>query len=159
MPTCLRASVIYVLTACLPTHQKSANFSFLCANEPIKVPTCHTPCQCFKLACQRVKKCINFSNTPLTKCWRKFLYLIIKKKFNYTWYYIYTYHIHIWCIVHKNCIWLYFYTSCHIKQKCVWSFSFLLFFFLCSLGKAKVNLDLCEINHEINMRLTMTHEN
>ena len=33
-----------------------------------------------------------------------------------------------------------------------------LFLFFCSLGKAKVNLDMNEINHEINMKLTMMYE-
>ena len=32
------------------------------------------------------------------------------------------------------------------------------FFFFCSLGKTKVNLDMSEINLEINMKLTMTYE-
>ena len=75
VPTCLRASVVYV-----PTCQKRANFSFLRANVPINVPTCHTACQCFKLACQRVKRRAKFSNIPPTKCYGKFLYFIIKKK-------------------------------------------------------------------------------
>ena len=35
---------------------------------------------------------------------------------------------------------------------------FFIFLFFCSLGKAKVNLDMSEINHEINMKLTMTYE-
>ena len=39
--TCLRVSMVYV-----PTYQKRVNFSFY-------VPTCHTTCQCFNLACQR----------------------------------------------------------------------------------------------------------
>ena len=37
--------------------------------------------------------------------------------------------------------------------------SFLFYFFIIgSLGQAKVNLDMSEINHEINMKLTMTYE-
>ena len=40
-------------------------------------------------------------------------------------------------------------------EKCVeLLFNFLL---LCSLGKAKVNLDMSEINYEINKKLTMTY--
>ena len=34
--------------------------------------------QCFRLACQRVKRHVNFSNIPLTKCYWRFLYFIIK---------------------------------------------------------------------------------
>ena len=30
--------------------------------------------------------------------------------------------------------------------------------FVCCLGKVKINLDVSEINHDINMRFTMTHE-
>ena len=84
VPTCQRACVPAWFTcqrACVPTCQKRANFSFLRANVPINVPTCHTTCECFKLACQRVKRRAKFSNIPLTKCYGKFLYFIIKKKF------------------------------------------------------------------------------
>ena len=63
VPKCLRVSVIYV-----PTCQKRARFSFLRANVPENVPTCHKTCQCFNLACQRVKERANFSNIPITKC-------------------------------------------------------------------------------------------
>ena len=37
------------------------------------------------------------------------------------------------CIVHTNCIILYFYTSCYIKEKCVEFFFFIIFFFFCFL--------------------------
>ena len=37
--------------------------------------------------------------------------------------------IYIIYIVHKNCIILHFYTSCHIKEKCVEFFIFVIFFF------------------------------
>ena len=57
---------------------KLANLSFFCANVPINVQTCCTVCQCFRLACQRVKRHVNFSNIPLTKCYWRFLYFIIK---------------------------------------------------------------------------------
>ena len=74
MPTCLRASVVYMLT-CLrasaiyvPTCQKRANFVFLPTNVPINVPTCYTACQCFNLACQRSKRRAKFSSIPLKKC-------------------------------------------------------------------------------------------
>ena len=41
--------------------QKRANFSFLCANVPINVSTCHKACQCFNLVCQHGKWRANFS--------------------------------------------------------------------------------------------------
>ena len=43
-----------------------------------------------------------------------------------------------------------------ISKESVRNFSFLLFF--CSLGKAKIHLDMSEINYEIKLRLTMTHD-
>ena len=83
VPTCLRASVVYVPT-CLragavyvPTCQKRANFSFLLASVPMNLPTCHTACQYFNLACQRAKRCARFSSFPLTKFYGKFLCFIL----------------------------------------------------------------------------------
>ena len=78
-----RACVLVWFTyqpVCVPTRQKRANFLFLRANVPINVATSHTACQCFKLACQRAKGSINFSNIPFTKCYCKFLYSIMIKK-------------------------------------------------------------------------------
>ena len=82
LPTCLRASAVY-----LPTCLR-ANFSFLHADAPYGVPmfqlgmpTWQTACQYFNLACQRAKRHVDFSNIPLTKCYWKFLYFIIIKKF------------------------------------------------------------------------------
>ena len=120
LPICLRTGVVYV-----PTCKNRANFSFLRANVPINMPTCHTACQCFKLACHRVKRRTKFSNIPLTKCYGKFLYFIIKKKFYIILDIIVIHIMRIWCIVHKNCIRLYFYTSCHIMEKCVELFFFI----------------------------------
>ena len=37
--------------ACMLMYQKHANFSFLCANVQIKVPTCHTTCHFFLTQC------------------------------------------------------------------------------------------------------------
>ena len=62
----------------------------------------------------------------------------------------------VWSIVHKSCIRLHAYTSCHIKEKCMEFFFFAIFFFFCSLGKVKIYLDMSEINYKIKMRLTMT---
>ena len=98
--------------ASVPTCQKRANFSFLRANVPINVPMHHTACKCFKLACQRVKRRATFSNIPHFQKFYIILDIIV---------------IHImctWCIVHKNCIRLYFYTLCHIMEKCVELFFF-----------------------------------
>ena len=76
--TCQRACVLVRFTcqcACVPT----SHFYMLMH---------HTACQCFNLACQyfnlacqRAKRHVDFSNIPLTKCYWKFLYFIIIKKF------------------------------------------------------------------------------
>ena len=48
--------------ACMLMYQKHANFSFLCANVQIKVPTCHTTCHFFfNLVFQQDKWCASFS--------------------------------------------------------------------------------------------------
>ena len=99
-PTCLRASVVHVSTC-----QKRANFSFEGANVSINVPTCYPACQCFNSACQRAIWCANFYTLLLYK--KSYILLDIK-----------VLNIICICIVNKNCIILYFYTSCHIKEKC-----------------------------------------
>ena len=63
--------------ACVPSCQNRASFSFLRANVPINVLTCHVACQFFNLACQRAKRRANFSDIPLTKCLVNFLDFII----------------------------------------------------------------------------------
>ena len=113
------------MAACFTCQR--ANFSFLPANVPINVPTCQTACQCFNLACQRVPNGVPIFWTFLLRNdkWN-FYTLLLYKKF-YIIIDIIVIHICI-CIVHRNCIILHFYTSCHIKEKCV---DF--FFLFCSL--------------------------
>ena len=57
-----------------------------------------------------------------------------------------------------NCPDTYFYTSCHIKEKCVELFFFVLIFFFCSLGKAKINLDISEIKDTHREKLCFTQD-
>ena len=67
-----------------------------------------------------------------------------KNILHYTWHYSYT--LSMWCIAHENCIRLHFYTSCHIKERCLdFFFFFIAFFFFCSLCKVKIHLDMSEI--------------
>ena len=133
VPTCLRASIVYVPT-CL--RHKRPNFSILCASVLINVLTCHNVCQCFKLKRQCAKRHANFPTwcAKMSKGVRifqtfllqnakgNFYTLLLYKKF-YIMFDIIVIHVCI-CILHKNCIILYFYTSCHIK-KSVWNFFFL----------------------------------
>ena len=141
VPTCLRASMVHV-----PTCQKHANFSFLRANVPVNVPTCHTACQCFNLACQRAKWRANFStwHANVSKgvpTFRRSSYKMLSE-ISILYYYIKRFcilldiiviHIICICIVNKNFIILHFYTSCHIKEKCVEFFIFYYFFLFSSL--------------------------
>ena len=121
---------------CVPTCKTRASFSFLRANMPAcnkraNVPKCQMcsnystwcanvskVCQFFILACQRAKSPANFSNIPTTKCYVKFLYFIIIWNF-YVILDIIVIQMICICIAHKNCIILHFYTSYHIKEKCV----------------------------------------
>ena len=130
MPACqlgLRTNVPACQRACVSTHQKCANFSFLCAN----VLMCHTSCRCFNLACQRAKRCANFSNIPLTNNKGNFFILLLHKKF-YIILNIIVIHITCTCIAYENCIILYFYTLCRIK-KVSRIFLIYYFFLFCSL--------------------------
>ena len=79
-------------------------------------------------------------------------------KKHYTWYYSYIYHMYR-CIVHKNCIRLHFYTSCHIKERCEEFFFFFLFFFFGSLGKTKIRLDMNDIKGTVEVRTIAPEEN
>ena len=63
------------------------------------------------------------------------------------------------CIVHKNCIRLHFYTSCHIKERCEEFFFFFLFFFFGSLGKTKIRLDMNDIKGTVEVRTIAPEEN
>ena len=117
--TCQRACIPAWFTSqrtCVLTCQKRAYFSFLRANMPINVPTCHNACQCFLD--------VPIFQAFLLRNAKGNLYtLLLYKKFDIILDTIVMYVICIY-IVHKNCIIFHFYTSCHIKEKCV---KFLLF--------------------------------
>ena len=108
--------------------QKRTNFLFLRANVPTNASTCYTACQCFNLACQRAKWGANFStwcaNVPKgvlifqTFLLRNLYTLSLYEKF-YIILNIMVIHVIGICIVRKKWIILHFYTSCHIKEKCV----------------------------------------
>ena len=107
VPTCLRNGVVYVST-CQCANKR--------ANVPVfqlDVPTCHMLWQFFKHSSYEMLRDVSI------------LYYYIKKFYIILG--IIVIHIICICIVHKNCIIFHFYTSCHIKEKCV-EFLFLLFF-------------------------------
>ena len=130
-----------VIRACVPTRQKRANILFLRANVPVNVPTCHT-------ACQRAKRSASFLvwrvNVPkdepifqtfLLRNAKENIYTLLLYKTFYIIFDIIVIHI-IWiCIVHKNCIILHFYTTCHIKEKRTEFFFFIIL--SCSLVRNK----------------------
>ena len=120
-PTCLLASVVYV-----PAWKKRVNFLFLHSNVSYRLPFFF-----FILACQRVNNGAKFFKHFCYQVLRKIsiLYYYIK---NSTFYSISVIHIICICIVNKNCIIIYLYTACHIKEKCLefFFFSFFLFFAL-----------------------------
>ena len=98
--TCQRAYV--------STCQKRDKFSYLRVNVPKGLPICQT----FLL--RNVKG--NFYTILL---YEKFYILLDIIVINIT----------CTCIVNKICVMLYFYTSCHIKEKCVEFFFFIIFVF------------------------------
>ena len=118
--TCPRTNV----SINVPTCQRCANYSTWCANVP-------TACQFLNLACQRAKWHANFSfwhaNLPegmlnfqtflLRNAKGNFHTLMVYKKFCIILDII-VIHMTCICIVHKDCIILHFFTSCHIKEKC-----------------------------------------
>ena len=126
VPTCLRASVVYV-----PTCQKRANFFFTCqrannrANVPngmpifqLGVPTCQKACQFFKHSSYETRRGNFYTLLFYEKIYILLDIIVIK--------------IICRCIVNKNGIILYFYTSCcHIKEK--GEEFFYVFFLFCSL--------------------------
>ena len=95
------------------------------------VPSCHMACHFFILACQRANKSAKFFKHFCYQVLRKIsiLYYYIK---NSTFYSISVIHIICICIVNKNCIIIYLYTACHIKEKCMEVF-FFSFFIFCTL--------------------------
>ena len=117
--TCPHANVSINVSAC----QRCASYSTWRGNLP-------TACQFLNLACQRAKWRANFlfwrANEPkgvlnfqtflLRNAKGNFYTLLLYKKF----FIIVGITVHMIRIffIHKNCIILHFYTSCHIKEKC-----------------------------------------
>ena len=131
--------------ACLSTCQKRANFSFLRVNVPTNVPTSHVTCHLhanvpngvpiFRFGVPTCQKACQFFRHSFYEILREVSTLsLLYKKFYIILHIIV---IHIICIVHKNCIKLNFYTSCHIKQKCV-EFFFFIIFLLYSLVRHEI---------------------
>ena len=119
---CVPAWFIY-LRICVPKFQKRANFSFLRANVLIY----QTACQ-FSIWRANVPKGVQiFQTFILQNAKRNFYTLLLYKKF-YIILDIIVISIICICIVHKNYIILHFYTSCHIKEKCVEFLFFITFF-------------------------------
>ena len=83
-------------------------------------------CQFFNSACQRAKRRANFSNIPLWNAKGNLYTLLLYKKF-YILFDIIVITIICICIVKKTCIILHFYTSCHIKEKCMEFFFFIIY--------------------------------
>ena len=106
--TCQRAYV--------STCQKRDKFSYLRVNVPKGLPICQT----FLL--RNVKG--NF-------------YILLYEKF-YILLDIIVINITCTCIVNKICVMLYFYTSCHIKEKCVEFFFFIIFVFFALQSEIKI---------------------
>ena len=126
--------------ACIPTSQRRANVPCLRANGPWMCQRAYSV-PMFYSTCQRAKWRANFltwrANVPkrmptfqaflLRNARGNFCTLLLYKKFSIILDIIV---IHIVCIcnVHKHCIILHFYTSCHIKEKYVNLFFFIIFF-------------------------------
>ena len=129
--------------SCLPACQRAKSV----LNSYFYVPKCCTACHCFILTCQSAKWRANFSTwranvtkaVPFFKhfCYqvqmqfskKNFYTLLFYKKF-YILLDIIVTHIICICIVNKSCVILYLYTSCHIKEKCVEFFFFIISYFL-----------------------------
>ena len=118
--TCPRA----IMSINVPTCQRCANYSTWRANVPMA-------CQFLNLGCQRakwrgnflfwrdnvLKYVLDFQTFLLRNAKGNFYTLLLYKKFYVVLDIIV---IHMICIriVHKSCIMLHFYSSCHIKEKC-----------------------------------------
>ena len=151
VPTHLRDSVIYVPTYLQANVPKACQF-LICkyqrANKrtsmpygvpicQLGVPKCQKAYQFFNFACQRAKRCANFSNIRLTKPKGNF-YTLLYKKFYITFNIIVIYIICI-CTVHKNCIKIHFHISSHIEEKCgIFLFYLFLFFFFALYLEMKI---------------------
>ena len=119
---CQRGLRTNVLKAC-----QHLIFTYQRANTRVNMPT----------TCQRAKRRANFStwranvlrDAPIFQIFllrnaKENYYTLLLYKIFYIILDIKVIHICI-CIVHKNCIIIHFYTSCHIKEKCVEFFFFL----------------------------------
>ena len=131
VPTCLRASVVDVLSCLRVNVPINANFS-LRATLPINVLMFHTACQWSNVACQRAKRRASFSNwlSSIPKNARVFQTLLLRNaKGNFYILYFIIIKKKSICIfiIHKHCIILHSYTSCHNKQKCVEFLFFIIF--------------------------------
>ena len=114
--------------ACVPTCQERRIVSFLRANGiydvpifQLGVPIWHTACLIYQLGVPMCQKHANFPIFLLQNAKGNFNTLFLHKKF-----YII---LDIIGYIYKNCIILHFYTSCHIKEKCVELFLFYYLFF------------------------------
>ena len=88
----------------------------------------------FILACQRANKGAKFFKHFCYQVLRKIsiLYYYIK---NSTFYSISVIHIICICTVNKNCIIIYLYTACHVKEMCME----FLFFYFCTFCALVIN--------------------
>ena len=111
MPTCLCTSMVYVPTCECAKSMPTFHFYM-----PTYQKTCHKMCQYFNLACQYAKRHANFSTWHASVSIFKhssdemlreisILYYYIKSSTLYLISYLY---ISCVCIVHVNCIILYF---------------------------------------------------
>ena len=106
---------------------------------PIKVPTCHTVRQCFKLACQRVKRGANFSthrvNVPNVCQFFEYSSYEIFGEISILYYYIKDSTLYLLVsYLYISYVYVNFISILQfILKKSLWNFSFLLFFLLCSL--------------------------
>ena len=116
---------------CVPTCQKCANLSFLRAIVSINVPTAirHANFSTWPINLPKGKPI--FQIFVLQKAKENFYTLLSYKKL-YIKLDITVIHTICLCIVHKNCIILYFYASCYLKKKCV-EFLFFIIFYLFAL--------------------------
>ena len=121
------------LRAYVPACQRAKNVS----PSYFYIPMSHKTSQCFNFACQRVNWCDNvpkditmFQIFLLRNTKGGFYTLLLYKKLlHYTWYIIITTHSISVCNIHKNCIILNFYNSCHIKENCAENLFFETFLF------------------------------
>ena len=86
-------------------------------------PTCHFACHVLSWRANVPNGVPIFQTFLLRSAKENFYTLLLHKKF-YILLDILIIHIICICIINRNCIILYFYTKCHIKEKCLDFFSF-----------------------------------